>query len=134
MIEQTELVVDEWIYIPPANLSPDDVINSDLTLEVMKKSAPSKKGLACRFTSRFFTGKDTILLYVARDSYVIDLDDKVDANEIHRMIRNSYSKFKEKFDFRKLGTVLQNTQLKILDESRVNINEILYFLNWILGK
>ena len=129
MIEQTDLVVDEWVYIPPAGLVAADSIRSDLTLEVMKKTAPSKKGLACRFSSKFKNGNDTILLYVAQDSYVIDLEDKVDANEVRRMIRNSYSKFKEKFDFRKLGTALEDTQLKHLDESRLNIAEIVKLLH-----
>jgi hypothetical protein len=129
MIEQTDLVVDEWIYMPPAGLVSATNIRSDLTLEVMKKTAPSKKGLACRFTSKFTNGNDTILLYVAQDSYVIDLEDQVDANEIRRMIRNSYSKFKEKFDFRKLGTVLHDTPLNEFDESRLNIGEIVKLLN-----
>ena len=97
MIEQTDLVVDEWIYIPPPTLDSTDKITSDITLEVMKKVAPSKKGLACRFTSRFVNGKDLILLYIAQDSYVIDLEDKIDATEIRRMLANSYSKFKEKY-------------------------------------
>jgi hypothetical protein len=129
MIEQTDLVVDEWIYIPPPTLDSIDKMTSNLTLEVMKKTAASKKGLACRFTSRFFIGKDPILLYIAQDSYVIDLEDKIDATEIRRMIGNSYSKFKEKYDFRKLGTVLQNTALNAFNENNADISEILSFLN-----
>ena len=129
MIEQTDLVVDEWIYIPPPTLDSIDMITSDLTLEVMKKMAPSKKGLACRFTCRFVNGKDPILLYIAQDSYVIDLEDKIDATEIRRMIGNSYSKFKEKYEFRKLGTVLHNTPLKAFDVNSLDISEILSFLN-----
>src|SRR6476469_8366784 len=120
MIEQTDLVVDEWIYIPPATLDAVDNITSDLTFEVMKKTAPSKKGLACRFTCRFVNGKDPILLYVAQDSYVIDLEDKIDATEIRRMIANSYSKFKEKYEFRKLGTVLHNTPLNVFNEQNMD--------------
>jgi hypothetical protein len=129
MIEQTDLVVDEWIYIPPSTLDSIDKITSDLTLEVMKKTAPSKKGLACKFTSRFVNGKDLILLYIAQDSYVIDVVDKIDATEIRRMIANSYSKFKEKYEFRKLGTVLHNTPLNIFDENNLDISEILPLLN-----
>jgi hypothetical protein len=129
MIEQTDLVVDEWIYIPPVNPVSTEKISSDITLEVMRKSASAKKGLACRFTGRFVIGEDTILLYVAQDSYVIDLEDNVDANEIRRMIRNSYAKFKEKFELRKLGTVLHNTQLKLLDETRLDIDKIASLIN-----
>ena len=129
MIEQTDLVVDEWIYIPPPTLDSIDKLTSDLTLEVMKKMAPSKKGLACRFTCRFVNGKDPILLYVAQDSYVIDVEDKIDATEIRRMIGNSYSKFKEKYEFRKLGTVLEKTPLKEFDEKKLDIREILSLLN-----
>jgi len=129
MIEQTDLVVDEWIYIPPPTLDSIDKLTSDLTLEVMKKTAPSKKGLACRFTCRFANGKDQILLYIARDSYVIDLEDKIDATEIRRMIGNSYSKFKEKYEFRKLGTVLHNTPLHAFDVNILDTSEILTLLN-----
>ncbi|TMI95069.1 MAG: hypothetical protein E6H08_07245 [Bacteroidetes bacterium] len=129
MIEQTDLVVDEWIYIPPSTLDSIDKITSDLTLEVMKKTAPSKKGLACRFTSRFVNGKDLILLYIAQDSYVIDVEDKIDATEIRRMIANSYSKFKEKYELRKLGTILHNTPLNVFDENNLDISEILPLLN-----
>ena len=129
MIEQTDLVVDEWIYIPPSTLDSIDKITSDLTLEVMKKTAPSKKGLACKFTSRFVNGKDLILLYIAQDSYVIDVEDKIDATEIRRMIANSYSKFKEKYELRKLGTILHNTPLNVFDENNLDISEILPLLN-----
>jgi hypothetical protein len=129
MIEQTDLVLDEWVYIPPTALDSMDKITSDLTLEVMKKMARSKKGLACRFTCRFVNGNDPILLYIAQDSYVIDLEDKIDATEIRRMIANSYSKFKEKYEFRKLGTVLHNTPLTAFDENNLDISEILSLLN-----
>jgi hypothetical protein len=129
MIEQTDLVIDEWIYLPPANLDSEEKITSELTLEVMKKNAPSKKGLACRFTCRFVMGKDPVLLYIGQDSYVIDLEDKIDATEIRRMIGNSYSKFKEKYEFRKLGTVLQNTPMNAFNEQNMDIREILSLLN-----
>ena len=130
MIEQTDLVVNELMYTPPVAFNDStDKITSHLSLEVMKKTAPTKKGLACRFTSKFYTGDHTILLYVAEDSYVIDLADSVDANEIYKMISNSYSKFREKYEFRKLGTILQDTPLNILDESKVNVNAIVPLLN-----
>jgi len=130
MIEQTELVVTEWIYIPPVN--PADTgenIISKLSLEVMKKTASTKKGIACRYTCKFMNGQDTVLLYVGEDSYVIDLSDEIDKNEVLNMIRNSYSKFKEKFEFRKLGTALQNKSLIALDESRIDLGTIMPLLN-----
>jgi sigma54-dependent transcription regulator len=52
MIEQTELVINEWTYIPPGTTDAIEEISSELSLEVMRKSAPTKKGLACRFTCR----------------------------------------------------------------------------------
>jgi hypothetical protein len=129
MIEQTELVINEWTYISPGTPDSLEEINSELSLEVMRKSAPTKKGLACKFTCRYFNGDKTILIYVAQDSYVIDLDDAIDAAEVHRMIRNTYSKFKEKFDLRKLGTVLKHASMHPFDETKMDISEILHFLN-----
>lgn len=129
MIEQTEMVVDEWIYLPSTRAAEDDRISADLEMEVMKKSAPTKKGLAFRHTCKFKKGKDVILLYVAQDSYVIDLEDRVDLSEILTMIRNSYSKFREKFEFRSLGTELQNKPLPVLDEFRLDVKAILALLD-----
>ncbi len=130
MIEQTDLVVTEWIYMPPGNFSDaEGKITSHISLDVMKKSAPTKKGIACRFSCKFFYGSDTILLYVGEDSYVIDLADKIDKYEILKMIRNSYAKFIEKFEFRKLGTILQDKKLKSLDEANINIDAIVPLLN-----
>ncbi len=131
MIEQTELVIKEWIYLPISNeINEPEKITSNLSLDIMKKSTLTKKGIACKFTSKFVLGKDPILMYVAEDSYVIDIADVVDKNEIIRMIRNSYSKYKEKFEFRKLGTILQNHQLNPLDEFNINIDAIVPLLNW----
>ncbi len=48
---------------------------------------------------------------MAGDTYVIDLADVIDKSELQTMVRNCYSKFKEKFDLRKLGTVLENKTL-----------------------
>ena len=130
MIEQTPLVVTEWIYIPPVNDADDGKkIVSLISLDVMKKMAPAKKGIACRFTCKFVNGDDTVLLYIAEDSYVIDMADVIDKNEILTMIKNSYAKVKETFDIRKLGTVLQNKSIRTLDEHKIDINAILPLLN-----
>lgn len=129
MIEQTELVVTKWHYHPPVNSNEDGKKISNFTsLDVMKKRAGTKKGIACRFSCRFFIENETILEYVAEDSYVIDLADKIDKNELLTMIRNSYSKFKEKFDLRKFGTVLLNKSLSALDETKIDLAAILPLL------
>jgi hypothetical protein len=130
MIEQTELVVSKWLYHPPSNMVEDDgrKLTSSVTLEVMKKTAPTKKGLACRFTIQFVFDNETILEYSGEDSYVIDLDDVIDRKELRTMIRNSYSKFKEKFDVRKLGTVLKNKTLLPLDETKYDLDPVLLLL------
>lgn len=129
MIEQTELVVTEWHYHSPLN--PDNAgekLSSVVTLDVMKKRAATKKGIACRFSCRFTIEKETILVYIAEDSYVIDLDDIIDRNELLKMIRNSFSKFKEKFDLRKSGTILQDKTLSPLNENQINLDAILPLL------
>ncbi|MBK5272367.1 MAG: hypothetical protein JJE22_15275 [Bacteroidia bacterium] len=129
MIEQTELVVTEWHYHPPANfIDTGKNISNDISLDVMKKRAADKKGIACRFSCRFIIENETILEYAAEDSYVIDLADIIDKHEILIMIRNSYSKFKEKFDLRKFGTVLQNKSLRVLDETQIDLDAILPLL------
>jgi hypothetical protein len=129
MIEQTELVVTEWHYHPPVNpIGAEDKLSSSVSLDVMKKRAATKKGIACRFSCSFAIENETILEYVAEDSYVIDLADIIDKNELLTMIRNSYSKFKERFDLRKLGTVLQDKTLRPLDETQINLDAILPLL------
>jgi hypothetical protein len=129
MIEQTELVVTTWDYNPPAaGVADDEYIPSSISLEVQKKRAANKKGIACRFSCRFHLNEKTVLQYVAEDSYVIDLEDEIDKNELLRMIRNSYSKFLEKFEFRKMNTVLYNRPLKPLDESLIDLDAILPLL------
>jgi hypothetical protein len=45
------------------------------------------------------------------------------------MIRNSFSKFKERFDLRKLGTALEDKTLRPLDESQINLDAILLLVN-----
>lgn len=130
MIEQTELVVSKWLYNPSVNTIVDwDKLSSSVSLDVMKKRAATKKGIACRFSCEFVFENETILEYVAEDSYVIDLEDVIDKNELQTMIRNSYTKFKEKFDFRKLGTVLQNKSLIAFDEKMYDLDPVLLLLN-----
>jgi hypothetical protein len=131
MIEQTDLVVSKWDYEPPLNPieGSEDKLTSYVTLDVMKKRTATKKGIACRFTCEFAFEKKTLLEYVAADSYVIDLPDVIDRNELETMIRNSYTKFKEKFDFRKLGTVLQDKTLVPFNESLYDLDPVLALLN-----
>ncbi|MBL0131889.1 MAG: hypothetical protein IPP43_12900 [Chitinophagaceae bacterium] len=130
MIEQTELVVSKWLYRSPAGSLEEagEKLTSYISLDVMKKRAPTKKGIACRFTCEFVFEKETILEYVAEDSYVIDLPDIIDKNELQTMVRNSYTKFKEKFDFRKMGTVLQDKSLVPFDETRYDLDPVLLLL------
>src|SRR5664279_2772408 len=129
MIEQTELIVTEWNYFPPAGFNEaTDKILSFTSLDVMKKRAATKKGIACRFTCYFAIGKEKILDYIGEDSYVIDLPDVIDKHELLIMIRNSFSKFRDKFDVRKLGTILQDRTLAPLEESSINLDAILPLL------
>ncbi|MEO8413238.1 MAG: hypothetical protein ABI472_06245 [Ginsengibacter sp.] len=129
MIEQTELVVSEWNYHVPLTVNEtEEKILSFTTLDVMRKKAPTKKGIACRFTCRFVIGRETILDYVGEDSYVIDLADAIDKHELVTMIRNSFSKFKEKFDLRKFGTILQDRTLAPLEESKIDFDAMLPLL------
>ena len=130
MIEQTELIVSKWNYQEPLNSMEDagDKLTSYITFDVMKKRAATKKGIACRFTCEFIFEKQLILEYTGEDSYVIDLEDKIDRNELHIMIRNSYTKFKEKFDLRKLGTVLQDKTLVTIDETKYDLDPVLELL------
>ena len=129
MIEQTELVVTEWHYDPPVNpIDEQEKISGIISLNVMKKRASTKKGIACRLSCRFVYENKIILEYVAEDSYVIDLADVIDKHELLAMIRNSYSKFKEKYDLRKFGTILQAKSLKALDEDNLDLDAILPLL------
>jgi len=68
------------------------------------------------------------LLYVAEHSYVIDFEDAIDKAELTRMFKNSFAQFNEKFEIRKLGTVLQNCSLSPLEESKIDYNAILPLL------
>jgi len=130
MIEQTELVVTKWQYHPPVNSiegDPEKLLSS-ISFDVMKKRATTKKGIACRFTVRFEFENKTVLEYAAEDSYVIDLQDVIDKSELQRMIRNSYSKFNEKFEFKKSATVLRNKSLLPFDETKYDLDPVLALL------
>jgi hypothetical protein len=130
MIEQTELVVSTWLYHPPAD--PIEGIEEKLTdtieLEVMKKRAGNKKGIACRFTTEFIFENQIILQYAGEDSYVIDLQDIIDKNELQTMLKNTWNKCKEKFDFRKLGTVLWDKSFPAFDEKKYDLDPIVLLL------
>ena len=129
MIEQTALVVTKWEYLPPLNVIEDpEKLTSYITLDVMKKRTATKKGIACRFTCEYIFELQTVLEYMAEDSYVIDLADEVDREELQTMIKNTYSKFKEKFDFKKLGTVLQNTSLAPFNEKTYDLEPVLLLI------
>jgi len=130
MIEQTELVINKWQYYPPATSIEEkpEKLFSTISFEVMKKRAATKKGIACRFTVRFEFENKPLLEYVGEDSYVIDLEDIIDKNELQRMIRNSYSKFNEKFEFKKFGTVLRDKSLLPFDESKYDLDPVLALL------
>jgi len=130
MIEQTELVITKWQYHPPMNSIEEypEKLFSSISFDVMKKRASTKKGIACRFTVRFQFENKTILEYVGEDSYVIDLQDIIDKSELQRMIRNSYSKFKEKFEFKKLATVLRHKSLLSFDETKYDLDPVLALL------
>ena len=128
MIEQTEMMVTVWHIFPSVNDVETKKLTNHTTLEVMKKSASTKKGIACRLSCRFTSGNKPVLDYVAEHSYVIDLDDLIDMNELKKMIKNSFSNFNEKFEFRKLGTIVQNTRLNPLDETKLDLHEVLHLL------
>ena len=129
MIEQTEMNVTGWDYFPPeTTITEDDNVLSLTSLEVMRKRASTKKGIAMRFTCEFKLNDVTILIYTCEHSYVMDFSDVVDKPELIRMIRNSHSSFKEKFEIRKLGTVLQNRSVGPLNESLIDLDAIIPLL------
>jgi hypothetical protein len=129
MIEQTELIVSKWHYKAPVNnIEEDGKLTGFISLDVMKKRTATKKGIACRFTCEFVFEKETILEYMGEDSYVIDLADVIDKKELQTMISNSYNKFTEKFDFRKLGTVLQDKSMLTFDEKKYDLDPVLLLL------
>ena len=130
MIEQTELIVSKWEYHPPSRSIEEDPgkLFSSISFDVKKKRAATKKGIACRFTIRFVFESETILEYVGEDSYVIDLQDIIDKSELQRMIRNSYSKFNDKFELKKVSTALRDKSLMPFDETRYDLDPVLLLL------
>ena len=129
MIEQTEMQVSNWHYHPPTNpVTATTIIKSVTSFDVMRKRAATKKGIACRFTCIFKIDGVFVLEYVGENSYVIDFEDVIDRSELLKMIRNAFAKFNEKFDFRKLGTVLADTSLSPLNESNIDLDAILPLL------
>jgi hypothetical protein len=129
MIEQTEMVVSTWHYQPPSKpITENSRVVSFTNFDVMRKRASTKKGIACRFTCHFKIDEEMVLEYVGENTYVIDLEDTIDRNELLRMIRNAFSIFKEKFDFRKLGTGLSDKTLSPLNESVIELDTILAML------
>jgi hypothetical protein len=130
MIEQTELVISKWNYRPPANsVEAGSALSSFLTLDVQRKRTATKKGIACRSTCEFVIEKQTILEYVAGDTYVIDLPDVINITDLQTMAKNSYSKFQDAFDLRKLGTELQDKSLPPFNEAIYDFEPVLALLN-----
>lgn len=128
MIEQTELTVTAWNF-HLSNISNNlHELSNTTTLYIMQKRNALKKGIACRLSCRFVHGEEPILDYVAEHSYVIDFDEVIDKNEVLKMLRNSFSNFEEKFEFRKLGTILQNEKLRPPDETVIDLDRILPLL------
>ena len=128
MIEQTELIITTWHFQPSVNDSGYQKLTNFTILEVMRKRAPTKKGIACKLSCRFANGNEPVLDYVAEHSYVIDLDDIIEKKELLKMIRNSFANFNEKFEFRKLGTALHHEKLNPLDETDINLDAIIPLL------
>ena len=58
----------------------------------------------------------------------VNMQDIIEKNELQMMIRNSYSKFKEKFEFKKLATVLKNKSFLPFDETKYDLNPVLLLL------
>ncbi len=129
MIEQTAFIVSEWHYHEP-----DEPITNEYdilcrsSLDVMRKRSSTKKGIAFRISSRFMYQKKMILDYAGENSYVIDFDEVIDKRELQKMIRNSFTQFSEKFELRRIGTVLEHRSVMPLDESLIDFDAILPLL------
>ncbi|MFM6925924.1 MAG: hypothetical protein ACKOU7_10525 [Ferruginibacter sp.] len=128
MIEQTEMIVTSWHFHPDNTGNTSAPFSNTTSMDVMRKRNSIKKGLACRLQCHFTNSEGPVLDYVAEHSYVIDLDEVIDRNELLKMFRNSFSGFEEKFDLRKLGTILQNEYLRPLDETVIDVDAILPLL------
>ena len=85
--------------------------------------------MECRLNCIFTNAEVPVLDYVAEHSYVIDFDEVVERNEFLKMFRNSFSNFEEKFELRKLGTILQNEKLRPMDEAAIGLDAVLPMLN-----
>jgi hypothetical protein len=128
MIEQTEMTVTAWNF-HLSNISDNlQQLTNTTTMYIMPKRNAIKKGIACRLSCQFVNEEGSILDYVAEHSYVIDFDDVIDKNELLKMFRNSFANFEEKFEFRKLGTILQNEKLRPLDETVIDLDSIIPLL------
>jgi len=130
MIEQTPLSVTEWIYLDAGNIDEKkDIVANNTTLAVMKKRKGDKKGIACQFTSLFTVNQKIYLNYIAEDSYVIDLADIVNRQELVTMITNSYSKFEAEFNKRKFTTAFISYTMRPFDVNNVDFDAILPLLD-----
>jgi len=129
VIEQTPLVVSEWIYLNPGTIDKEkDVVANTTSFEVMKKRKGDKKGLACRFGTLVTVNDKIYLNYIAEDSYVIDLADVIDRKELLTMISNSYSKFEAEFNKRKFTTAFISYTLSPFYPDKVDLEAILPLL------
>ena len=128
MIEQTEMIVTKWNLNLLKTGNSFDHLTNTTTMDIMQKRNAIKKGIACRLNCRFANGEEPVLDYVAEHSYVIDFDEIIDKNELMKMLRNSFANFEEKFEFRKLGTILQNEKLRPMDETVIDLNSIIPLL------
>lgn len=128
MIEQTEMMVTKWqMHVSEIEVDVKNITNHT-TLQVMKKRNAIKKGIACRLTARFAYGNIPVLEFAAEHSYVIDFDEVITQTELANMIRNSFMQFNEKFEFRKLGTILHDQNLVPIDENALDLDTILPLL------
>lgn len=129
MIEQTEMIITKWHYTPHAiPVENEETVENITTLEVMRKRAPTKKGIACRLSCCFTIKDITILEFAGEDSYVIDLEDVIDRAELLVMIGNSFTKFNDHFDFRKLGTLVQGRSISPINETMMDLDPVLSLL------
>jgi hypothetical protein len=104
-------------------------LTNTTSIDVMQKRNALKKGLACRLNCRFMHGDKPVLDYSAEHSYVIDFENIIDKHELLKMFRNSFLIFEEKFELRKLGTVLHDEKLRPPDETFIDLDSVLPLLN-----
>jgi len=123
------MVVSQWYFHLDNISNTAEQFSNTTTLDVMRKRNAIKKGLACRLHCRFANSQGPVLDYVGEHSYVIDFEEVIDRNELLKMFRNSFTGFEEKFDLRKLGTILQNENLRPIDEKVIDVDAILPLLD-----